>query len=581
MTIFKVGLRRLVRPAKRGRAATVSIIFAFALVPLVLATAIAIDFSRIADARAELKHAVDNAALSGAAAITSNTQASYTRATVSATASFCDTSATMPATFVVSNIGGTGQQSCGGAAGAGPIVSTQIAGYKTGTPGIVSSSCSATNPVVAGVTCGFVVTVTAKATANTIIPAYLGLTDTVTATGVAANPFLNIGAAIQAQILGSAFNTNSIWIYPLLLDSNGNPDFSSNAGAIPGLVSGVYPADAGPSGCTSLTACGSIGTAASVNCTSDQTQCSTGAATGCTDSPTQFTCGNFTMLASTYYNTATNPCLPTAPCYPNGAGSYPEIIEGVIQNPQAPPTVITATTPIGIAMQSVAGGNASYGYGGYQTNPANGCYYPGNAVYTTVSQVFSNASNTVVGGSPAVDWPKVTHWFYSSYLASGYPPSEGEILSQSQLLSYMASGKPTVTYNSRIPSIGSDATGSFNPTLLNCSKAAGNGNSYDQFLTTTYPSSGATNASLFITVQAANSAYIPPASTGLAYQRYTPSGTPGYQYAALSCQAYGSNIYNFYWNDMGGSQSYGDDLDYGNGTVRVMCATAPAVLLIG
>jgi hypothetical protein len=32
---------------------------------------------------------------------------------------------------------------------------------------------------------------------------------------------------------------------------------------------------------------------------------------------------------------------------------------------------------------------------------------------------------------------------------------------------------------------------------------------------------------------------------------------------------------------MGGSQSYGDDLDYGNGTVRVMCATAPAVLLIG
>jgi hypothetical protein len=574
MTLF----RRLAG-CRRGAA---SVAVAAAIVPLLMCVSIGMDFSREAHGRAMLQRAVDNAALSGAAAYSLNAQIAQIKAVVEATAAFCDNAAFLPAGFTLTSAGAT---AC--SAGNGPIVSTQIAGYRAGTLGIVASSCSATTPIVAGVNCGFVVTVSASVKMSTTFPAFIGSLVTFSATAIAANPFLNIGNAITAQINGSARYSDSIWIYPLLLNSNGDPDFVTNPGAVPGLVSGVYPADASASGCNSLILCGSTGTPAGINCRSQPSACGSQPVSGCTDDPRQFTCGPYTMLASTYYNTVSNPCPASAPCYPNGVGTYPTFIAGVVQNPQAPQAIITATTPLGIAYESTAGGDYAYATGGYQANPSNGCYYPGNTVYTSVSQYYGNTINSIEGpgteGNPALDWPKVTHWFYSSYLANGNSPTYGEIQSQLQPKSYTnPAGGATVNYNVRVPSVGLDTSGTFMPSLLNCgANNASTNASYDEFITSSFPTTGTTNGALIITVQPANSAYIPPASTGLASVAYTPAATPGAQYSALSCQSFGTNVYTFYWNDMGGNAAYGDDLDYNNGTLRIACYGPSFVVLIG
>ncbi len=555
------------------RRATVSIIFAFCLLPLVIAISAAVDFSRLVDSRAALQRAVDNAALSGAAAYSVNAAAAQTKAVVSATAVFCQMSAKMPAGSAVT---GTGNQTCPNVLGS-PTVTTQVGGFVAGTRGITPSSCSATNPVVSGVTCGFIVTVSASATITTILPYVFGTTKTLTATGIAANPFIDIGNALTTQLYGSAWNTNNIWVYPVLLDNTGAPDFTTNPGAIPGLPSGVYPADASPSGCSSATSCGSIGSPGGVNCKSNslQTGCSAAPPPGCTDSPTQFICGTFTMLASTYYNSPQMPCYVSAPCYPNGPGTYPEIIAGIVQAPQAPPAVITATTPIGIAFESIAGGTTNgYGYSNGGKTQQNGCYTPGTAVYNTFSQEFDNKTN-IYPADFAVDWPKITHWFYSSYLANPtpLPPSEGEVLSQI----YPLTNSQGTKFNTRIPTVPqySSTTGTWSPVPATC---AVNSATYDQFITTTYPTSGSSNGSLFILKQPAGTPYTPAASTVYQGVYFTPSATPGYQYAALSCQAYGNSVFTFYWNDMGGQS---DNLNYEDGTVRIACNGTSFVLLIG
>jgi Flp pilus assembly protein TadG len=563
----------LARPRPHlGRRGSVSVIFAVSLVPMIIASEAAIDFSRLAAGRANLQEAVDDGALSGAAAYSVNAVAAQTKAIVMATSSTCETTVPMPAGFALS---GTGTTSCGAASGAGPTVTTQIGGFQTGIPGIVPSQCSATNPVVGGsVTCGFIVTVTAHATMTTMIPAYFGGTITISATGIAANPFVNIGNAFTTQLNGSARYNDSLWVYPLLLNANGDPDYTTNRGAIPGLISGVYPADASASGCASLTSCGNAGTPAGVNCLSSGTACGTTPPSGCTDSPLQFVCGQFTMLASTFYNNGN-----CADCYPLGAGHYPEIKSGVIQNPQAPPGVITATTPLGIAYESHSGGDVGYSFSG---SAANGCNYPGATLYNTVSQAYSTADNTFNGsataGNQGMDWPKVTRWFYSSYLANGWPPSTGEIESES----YGTLTSPTgIHYNVRIPSLGSDSSNTWSPTLAACALPAANGASYDLFMTTTFPTSGADNGALFIIQQPSGAAYILPADTGYAGVYYTPQATPGAQYAALSCQAFGQYTYTFYWNDMGGNAAYPEDIDYGNGTIRVTCTSSAFIKLIG
>ena len=551
----------------------VSIVFAVCLMPLLIAVSVGIDFSRMADSRTALQRAVDNAAISGAAAYSVNAQAAQTKAIVSAESTFCQATVKLPAgTTLV----GAGTQACSTSTG-GPTVTTQIGGFVAGTPGVVKSGCSATTPVVSGVTCGFIVTVSASLTLPTTLPVIFGASKTLTVTAIAANPFVNIGTAMSAQVYGSPWNNNSIWVYPLLLDANGNPDFTTNAGAIPGLPSGWYPADASAGGCTSATACGTVGTAAGANCAGNaEPSCLLSPQpTGCTDNPLQFVCGNFTMLATTYFF---GQCTVSAPCYPNGTGTYPEIINGVIQNPQAPPSVITATTPIGVAFESIAGAGAGEDYGFGKQN-SNGCWLPGGAVYNTYAAEFDDPSNTFSITQPnanEIDYPKVTHWFYSSYLANPAPvaPTEGEILSQLHPLTSPMGG----AYNLRIPTVGQYATAPTNPSPLATVCEAGN-SAADTYGMTTFPTSGATNGSLFILEQAVGSPFIQASSTGYVGEFFTPADTPGHQYAALSCQAYGNNVFTFYWNDMGGQGA--DNLNYQDGTVQVACSGTSFVLLIG
>ena len=614
---------RLGRCLRRDRRGNVALLFAVALLPIVMLDYIAVDMSRLADGRATLQRAVDTAALSGAAAYSLNTTTYNTLATTIATTSFCNVATALPEAFSLVSSGGSTPEPCPSTPGA--TISAGIGGYVRGTPGAdANSGCTATNTVISGVECGFVITVTATATMNTSLPRIFG-TRTISATGVAFNPFINLTNALTAVIQGSAYNTNSIWVYPVLLDSQGNLDFTTNAGAIPGLVSGVYPADASPSGCTSLTACGSTGTAAGINCLSNTsaTACQGNAVSGCTDSPFQYTCGNFVMIADTAYTTAVQSSCSSG-CWPNGYGNYPEFINGVVQSPAAPPAVITATTPIAFAFLSIAGGNFSYSSGynggspaGYSgtylaVQPYNGCTYsanstnypnfPGNGVYTTSIQYYGNSNNDLAGGYPAADWPKVSHWFYSSYLMNGLPPSQGEILSQSNgLLTYTyPNGKngQSLNYNTRVALAGSNSSGSFSPSLSTCDQLATGtyaNDSYDEFYTTAYPtasnpassrasnpvSASGDNASLYIIRQPVGTTPLTYAQTGYYQNVFTPSNTPGASYSALSCQAYGNFEYTFYWNDMGGSQTYGDDQDYNNGTVTVQCNGPSFVVLIG
>ena len=279
---------------------------------------------------------------------------------------------------------------------------------------------------------------------------------------------------------------------------------------------------------------------------------------------------------------------------------------GVIRNP-ASPTQITATTPLGIAFKSIGGGNyvqysppGVYGYEpltpGSFTSPASylraantGCIYPySNLVYNTVTQTWTTKTTTTGGVTtasyqPQLPWTTVTHWFYSSYLTTNNPPSKGEIIGQ-------------IANNQDIPSvpldpaqaggnIGGQSTYNANPspavptTLAACpSSSTVHGASVpnDLHTTSTYPTTGLDNCSLYVVASAtAGQTAVNPSFTGSCFD---PANTPGQTYAAQSCQAYGSQYYTFFWNDMGGAST--DDKNYANGIVQLSCASASHVVLI-
>ena len=103
---------------------------------------------------------------------------------------------------------------CNGNGGPGPAITSTIGGYVSGTRGAVANTgCSAINTVVPGVTCGFLVTVTASATIIPAFSGFLGGAQTVTAT--ATKPFLNPGSALAVQLNPNhAASADSIWVYP-------------------------------------------------------------------------------------------------------------------------------------------------------------------------------------------------------------------------------------------------------------------------------------------------------------------------------------------------------------------------------
>jgi Flp pilus assembly protein TadG len=512
---------RSLRLRSIGRRGGVAISFAVAMVPIAMATAAAVDFSRIAAGRAALQRAADNAALSGAAAYVAYAagDAFNAVAVTVATSAFCNASTALPGGFTVDV--SPGSKRCG--TGQGPAVAAAIGGYKAGTLGIVArSGCSVTRTVVSGYKCGFVVTVTAKATTNVMFAGLLGASTTLSVTATAANPFINLASALSTSLNASAWNANSVWVYPLRLDANGQPDFVTNSGALPD-------------------------------------------ASACTGNPTQTSCGSYTMIASSKYGLCKTDDRAAA-CTVNGTifGDG-----GVIQNVSISGIVITATTPLGIAFQSVTGGSTTYGYNKSntpQTQPTNGCTWPATAAYNTVSQVYDASNKPLIVDSYG-NWVYPTHWFYSSYLANNKPPSQDLLAMQRNTFINPAT---TLAYQIQvITSVPQIVAGANSPT--NCIDAAKGVNA--ELLVTTYPATGNSNCSLYIAKDPAAVA-VDPAYAGKCFD---PTDTPGQRYAAMSCQSYGKGKYAFFWNDMSGG---GDDKDYNDGMVVVTCDAVANVVLI-
>ena len=521
----------LAKRPRLGRRGAVTIMFACAALPILIAVMTAVDISRMTSARSALQQAADDAALSGAAVYTAYTQGDAFNAVARAvaTSAFCNATTSVPAGFAL--IASNSSTTCG--PGAGPSVTAVIAGAQTGTRGVITNAgCSATNTVVSGATCGFVVTVSVSARMNSIFPAVLGATETISVTSSAINPFINIATALSAGLQGSAKYANSIWVYPLLLDQNGSPAVTSaNPGALPD-------------------------------------------ASACTGDPTQTSCGAYSMLASTNYQSC--PTQTTPACTVNGttfgAG-------GVVQNPSAGAVVITATTPLGVAFESSSGGgyaepagvHQNYGYdraGPYYgsaspyTAPGDSCVWPWHTVYNTVSQVYSPS------GAPTYPWSLVTHWFYSSYLLQNMPPSQGMVTLQQNSATNPATGYPYL--DQVVHSTPQVISGVNTPT--SCTTPAPT--SDYEIYSTTYPSSGSSNCSLYI---ARDPASLTP-NSGYVGSCFNPASTPGQSYAVLSCQNFAGHSFAFFWNDMGGGGS--DDMNYGNGTLVINCVSQPRVRLI-
>ena len=524
-----------------------SLIFAAAVLPLTIAVAAGVDFSRLAATRAALQRAVDNAALSGAAAYAVNSAAFHTLAITTATSAFCSAATALPAGAAMAAQGGA--QSCGSAPGPGVTAVTDS--FIVGTPGIshgAGVSCSGTYLPAAPYKCGFIVTVSASAVITPMLPFLFGASITVSAQGMAANPFLSFAKvfSLPNHINTGAKYANSVWAYPLALNATGGIDYSANAGALPDT-------------------------------------------SACTGGPDQIACGNYVMLASTMYSTSGTGYTP-----PGQSVIYDD---GVVRNPVSP-TQITATTPLGIAFRSIAGGNyvqypiwpGVYGYEVYQwSSPAhyvyapNGCIYPYHSlVYNTVGQVWTTNAAATPPYSPVLPWTLVTHWFYSSYLSQNLPPSQGEINAQTPNNEDIPSvtTDPTQT-NANIydgftlhPTYNASPTPAVATSCPSTTTHAGVTTKNDTFQTTSFPTSGSTNCSLYIGVSA-SSTPAAPSNTGNCFD---PANTPGQQYAAMSCQQYGDKYYTYYWNDMGGA--YTDNKNYGDGTVTINCGGLSHIILI-
>lgn len=538
-------LRRLRLP-RIGRRGAVAISFAASALPIAIAVAMAVDFSRIAGARAALQRAVDNAALSGAASyiVWTPNDAFNPVAINMATSAFCDATTALPSGYTISAL--TGGKPCG--AKNGPVVTAKIDGYVKGTPGILAGSgCTATKTVVAGARCGFVVTVNATAKTPTMFGGLLGASNTLAVTGMAVNPFIDLGNALTPHFNQDAGNANSLWVYPLLLNDNGDPDFSTNDGALPDYST-------------------------------------------CTGNPDQTTCGTYTMLASGKYygcttlNQATPKCTVDNTVF-GGTGTTIFGSGGIVQNPQASTAVITATTPLGVAFQSVAGGKtnvSSDAAGSYAKNadpqPNNDCKWPARSAYNTVGQVYNKDGKPLIVDS-AGNWVYPTHWLYSSYLAKNESPSQRLIDMQ---LNTDINPDTSLAYQYQlILSVPAVVNGVDTPDKC---KQQQNINQYKfgnmEKPITTYPTTGNSNCALYIVKNPPQPDALTPDPTYQgSHKCFAPTATPGKEYTALSCQKFGGNSFAFFWNDMSGGFD-NDDTDYNDGTLLVKCVAADNVILI-
>ena len=507
-----------------------------------------------------LQRAVDNAALSGAASYLADKATLNKVAVFTARSAFCNATTRLPNSFIIN--ASSDNIPCGALQGAN--VSAGITAYLPGTPGIKNGICDSQQTVdpTSVYTCAFAVTVTATATTNMTFGGLLGASHTLSVTATAVNPFIDLNRAMSGTLHADAWNANSVWVYPLLLNDDGQPDFSSttgNAGALPD----------------------------SSTCTGDPTA--------------QGWCGSYSMVATNVYLT----CKPNTPCTSKCTTDNPcllkdgtAIIEGgAVKRIHASSAVITATTPLGVALQSAAGGHQTppgsdpfinYNAYGYEKQ-SNGktlqigqykCTYPAKILYDTIAQAYDSKNRPLLVDSNG-NWDLPTHWFYSSYLANNLPPSQRLLdIQNSQNNLQNVRAVPEILYDT-------SNKGSDNP--ITCteddtsSKTALNTTHELPDFPTKYPASDPTNCSLFVVMDPVGSNNPQPSSpnNGKCFSPNSTSATPtpGWKYATLSCQNYGRSSFAFFWNDMGGGAGT-DDKDYGDANLVVKCSAAPKIILI-
>ena len=574
-------VRSLARPFRfrsLGKRGSVAVMFGVAIIPMLIATIAAIDVSRMVASKSALQRIADNAALTGAAVYTAYTASDSFKAIAEtmATSSFCNSAVNLPAGFTLVTPATGTQRDCG--SGVGPTAVGQITGYQVGTRGLTANSgCSATTTVVADpVKCAFAVTVTARAQMVSLSASLLGNT-MVSVTSTAVNPFIDLSKALQVNFLANAENANSIWVYPVLLNDDGNPDFVSNSGALPDRST-------------------------------------------CTGNPVQFNCGVYTMLASNHFGS----CTDLLPCT---YGSTQVGGSGRIKNPVASTAVITATTPLGFAMASVAAGNNSSPTGFYSqedsgirariippsmvgktytkagvttqkvVDAVTGCVYPFSAVYNTYVQMYKIDAFT--NEQPLMPWSLATHWFYSSYLRNNKTPMQLEIDFQNASGSYVESGNthysnqqritPTEDNGAAAERLAEGVSSTCNPTSVSGGIATYK-DSYYIYKPTTYEQPRS-NCALYIgqdtSTNNPNSSYVdtrPNQRGTLPYYKtcFSPdstatNATPGNAYSIVQCQQFKGHKFTYFWNDASGKS---DDTDYGNGNLTVSCGAQSNVVLV-
>ena len=548
---------------KLGRRGGVAVMFAGAMLPMLIGTVVAIDVTRLMASKAALQRIADNAALTGAAVYVAYTASDSfkTIAETMATSSFCNAAKSLPAGYTLTTPTSGTMKNCGD--GSGPTAVGQITGYQLGTRGLTNGSgCTATNTVVAPpVKCGFAITVTAQAKATSFSASLVGSTTT-SVTATAMNPFIDLSTALSVKSLADAANANSIWVYPVLLDDDGRPDFSSNQGALPDR-------------------------------------------SACTSDPEQFNCGVYTMLASNHF--AKMGCTDVNPCV---RGTSKVGSNGKVLNAIASKAVITATTPLGFAFASAA--NAEFTWydtrltsaatpAGNKIDPTNGCAYPFRAVYQTITQMRDGAN------FPTVDWTLATHWFFSSYLKNGQSPMQPELAMQS-LTGFRNDNDELIKHPANTQKIApsEDAGGDDHISVAQLRKNEGvtltcppkrivNGlkiypDSYYIYMVTKYPTNQS-NCALYIKqFKNTKPADVDPRpnpytqnSSGTEYTGgpypgcFTPSATPGAKFSIIQCQDFKGDSFAYYWNDAGGKI---DDTDFFNGTAVVGCNGQTQVVLI-
>jgi Flp pilus assembly protein TadG len=444
-----------------------ALIFAALLVPMIAASGAAVDLSRASAAKARLQLAADNAALAGAGA--------YAAPNLSATAQNV-----AQAAFTAST--------------------ADLAGWV---------SISAPPPTAAAVSAGLAVTVTATAKMKNSLLASLVPSETITVSATATNPYVNPGKAVTTYARNSsAWDWNRLYVYPVPLGANGQPNYNSipdptNASTCPNNSCAYELADNITTGTVS----------------------NPGPPVFTANDPIAFELVNVTggdfQHDPNGYGKQSNGCPDT-----NEYGS-------LSQNTSVTVPIQDSTNILSSAFEAL-GESPSY-----SGTDANGNPYGVNHALLAVTAGATHCAGPSVTGANATYYEPNTYYADTSPVTTGPAPAWPQIGSQ-----WVKNSNPNQTCGNNHQS---------------CTKVP------------IYDAAPNTNCALMIEDQGttATLAAAPPASGKCFDPTNTADPVEHPQYGSQTCAKYGTDNYALWWNDMGGGT---DDLDYNDFDIIFNCA---------